>query len=687
MIDCATLEPGRDPLSDLDVIEDELAAVRAGRHLGGRPLSERTRIDRPQQGRRARGPRAGRDGQARPRGPRPGGLHRLRRRPHRAARADLRAWPATSPRPAPPSRRPSSRRGSCCGPRPSTTAGFAVTRENTPDGEVFRVVGERPDALGAPDRLLQRRGGRLPRRPARPARASRTRCSRPVRSPATTVVIGSADNAVVFDWEPTLSAGAELLAGPRGSDLRLDDLPARPATRSARTTPTRRAARTAAREDLAAERRAGHWAVAAEPTSRRERPSAAVEAGEADAARPATGGRPVDASVTGRSCLDFVRVHPPPPRAHAARRIVVKVGLVLADHAPTAGSTSTGCAALVDVARRPGAAAAPRWCWSPPARSRPGSAPLGLRPAPARPGHPAGRRQRRPGRCWSPAYSEAFAPARARPSGRCCSPPTTSPAARTTATPSAPSTGCSTSASSRSSTRTTPSPPHEIRFGDNDRLAALVAHLVHADALRAALRRRRAVRRAARRAPGTPPDPAGARPATTSPTSRIGGAGAGVGTGGMATKVEAAGIATAAGIPTVLTSAAQVARRRWPARTSAPSSRPTGSRRATRLLWLAHATDARAAGCCSTTGAVRAVVDRRKSLLPAGITAVEGSFAAGDPVDLCDPTGRAGGPRPGQLRRRRAARRCSGGPPATWPASSGPAYEREVVHRDDLVLL
>ena len=41
VIDCATLEPDRDPLSDLDVIEAELAAVRAGRTLGGRPLSDR----------------------------------------------------------------------------------------------------------------------------------------------------------------------------------------------------------------------------------------------------------------------------------------------------------------------------------------------------------------------------------------------------------------------------------------------------------------------------------------------------------------------------------------------------------------------------------------------------------------------------------------------------------------------
>ena len=44
VVDCATLEPGRDPMTDLDVIEAELAAYVIDDTLGGRPLSERTRI-------------------------------------------------------------------------------------------------------------------------------------------------------------------------------------------------------------------------------------------------------------------------------------------------------------------------------------------------------------------------------------------------------------------------------------------------------------------------------------------------------------------------------------------------------------------------------------------------------------------------------------------------------------------
>jgi len=77
-----------------------------------------------------------------------------------------------------------------------------------------------------------------------------------------TVVIGAAENAVVFDWEPTMSAGAERLTGPRGSDVRLDNLhrPTREEKRSDYA--DRRAAKAAAQDELKAERKAGHWATA-----------------------------------------------------------------------------------------------------------------------------------------------------------------------------------------------------------------------------------------------------------------------------------------------------------------------------------------------------------------------------------------------------------------------------------------
>src|SRR5215213_1858700 len=97
---------------------------------------------------------------------------------------------------------------------------------------------------------------------------------------------------------------------------------------------------------------------------------------------------------------------------------------------------------------------------------------------------------------------------------------------------------------------------HEIRFGDNDRLAALVAHLVHADALILlsdvdALYSEHPAKPAARKITDvrSEDDLAGIDFATR---------GAAVGTGGMITKIDAARIATSAGIPVVLAAAAEV---------------------------------------------------------------------------------------------------------------------------------
>jgi len=223
---------------------------------------------------------------------------------------------------------------------------------------------------------------------------------------------------------------------------------------------------------------------------------------------------------------------------------------------------------------------------------------------------------------------------------------------------------------------------HEIRFGDNDRLAALVAHLVHADAL-ILLSDVDALY------DGPPSRVTRSRiPLVRGPVDlkdvKIGGSGSGVGSGGMATKVEAAAIATAAGITTILTSTDQAAAA-MAGDDIGTLFAPTGSRRASRLLWLAHATTARGR-LILDDGAVAAVVERRKSLLPAGIVSVEGRFGEGDPVDLCDSAGRAiarglvnydSTELPGLL----------GRTTHDLARELGPSFEREVVHRDDLVLL
>jgi glutamate 5-kinase len=96
---------------------------------------------------------------------------------------------------------------------------------------------------------------------------------------------------------------------------------------------------------------------------------------------------------------------------------------------------------------------------------------------------------------------------------------------------------------------------HEIRFGDNDRLAALVAHLVHADAL-VLLSDVDALYDGPPSRARTSRVPLVRGPADLKDV-KIGGSGSAIGSGGMATKVEAAAIATAAGITTILTSTEQ----------------------------------------------------------------------------------------------------------------------------------
>jgi glutamate 5-kinase len=223
----------------------------------------------------------------------------------------------------------------------------------------------------------------------------------------------------------------------------------------------------------------------------------------------------------------------------------------------------------------------------------------------------------------------------------------------------------------------------EIRFGDNDRLAALVAHLVQADAL--------VLLSDVDALYDGPPGRDGVRrvPLVRGPADleglRIGSAGAaGVGSGGMVTKVEAAAIAASAGVPTLLT-AAPLVREGLAGADVGTWFTARGARRASRLLWLAHA--ARTEGTLVLDeGAVAAVVGRRMSLLPAGITRVEGGFSAGDPVELADPAGRV-------VARGLVNYDAADLPPLLGRSTRelsrelGAGYEREVVHRDDLVLV
>lgn len=223
----------------------------------------------------------------------------------------------------------------------------------------------------------------------------------------------------------------------------------------------------------------------------------------------------------------------------------------------------------------------------------------------------------------------------------------------------------------------------EIRFGDNDRLAALVAHLVGAqalvllsdiDALYTGDPRLRSSLRI--------DEVSGSQDLTgieiTASTSDVS-------TGGMASKLSAAMMATGAGIPVLLASATDAG----PALAGGASSTmvpavgtafaPAVRRTSARLFWLRHAADS-AGSLILDAGAVAAILDRRKSLLPAGIIGATGDFESGDVVDLVGPDGVA------------VARGFVGHDATALPGIIGkslaelPADLRhEVVHADDLI--
>ena len=219
----------------------------------------------------------------------------------------------------------------------------------------------------------------------------------------------------------------------------------------------------------------------------------------------------------------------------------------------------------------------------------------------------------------------------------------------------------------------------EIRFGDNDRLAALVAHLVGADALFL-------LSDVDALYSGDPRKPGAVRIDEVASASDVDGVKAGtvgasgLGTGGMASKLAAARLASSAGIPVLLTGASEAARALSAADVGTAFA-ATGSRLTARRFWLGYATDANGR-LHLDDGAVAAVVGRRRSLLAAGITGVDGDFEAGDVVELVSLAGDV------------VARGVVGYDSAELPSLIGrkshdlpEEQRREVVHADDLVPL
>jgi|SRR5450830_84831 len=258
VLDCATLEPDRDPLSDFDVIEKELAAYAGDVGIeGGRvPLTERPRlvvlnkVDVPEARDLAalvrsdleeRGLTVFEVSAATHEGLRPltFALAELVERTRRES-------------PAPEPARIVLR------PKAVDDAGFTVTLRTDGPHDYFQVLGVKPERwVRQTDFTNDEAVGYLADRLARLGVEEELFAAGAVAGAE--VVIGDGPDAVVFDWEPTMLVGSEMLAGPRGSDMRIEAR-SRPTRGEKRTEYKERMdAKTEARAELWTEHEAGLW--------------------------------------------------------------------------------------------------------------------------------------------------------------------------------------------------------------------------------------------------------------------------------------------------------------------------------------------------------------------------------------------------------------------------------------------
>lgn len=224
---------------------------------------------------------------------------------------------------------------------------------------------------------------------------------------------------------------------------------------------------------------------------------------------------------------------------------------------------------------------------------------------------------------------------------------------------------------------------NEIRFGDNDRLSALIANMVRADAL-VLLTDVDALYTA-------PPKEPGSRKISFVPNVtamideiRVGGTGSGVGTGGMVTKLEAARMAAVSGIPAVMTCASNAG----PALMGdnvGTAFAPVKQRGTAKRLWIKFASHPQGT-LIADAGAAAAVRAGRASLLAAGVLETRGDFAAGDAVWIDDEDGN-------HLARGLVAYDSEEVPDMLGRTTAqlrrllGDEYAHPLVHRDNLVLV
>ena len=258
VVDCATLEPGRDPISDIDVIDAELAAYAGDLDIAGAevPLTERPRlvvlnkIDVPEARDLAEMVRP--DLEAR-------GLQVLS--VSAASHEGLRALTfalaglVEAARAAAPKSAPTR---TVLRPRAVDEKQFTVTGRTSGDRVWFQVRGAKPERWVRQTEFSNDEAvGYLADRLARLGVEEQLFVAGAVAGDE--VVIGPDEGGVVFDWEPTLLSGPELLGGPRGTDRRLEDSDRPTRDQRRKTYKDRMDAKTDARSELWTERESGRW--------------------------------------------------------------------------------------------------------------------------------------------------------------------------------------------------------------------------------------------------------------------------------------------------------------------------------------------------------------------------------------------------------------------------------------------
>ncbi|MFT0846779.1 GTPase ObgE [Actinomycetaceae bacterium L2_0104] len=258
VLDCATLEPGRDPISDYELIESELAAYADQiPPMDDRvPLMDRPRlavlnkIDVPEARELAEFVREDLEGRGL-------SVFEISAVSHEGLRPLSFALAETVARARVEAPAEEEAPRIVLRPRGRDEAAFTISRRSRSGEDFFLVRGEKPErwvrqtdfdndeAVGYLADRLNNIG----------IEKELLRCG---AKAGDMVVIGPEDSGFIFDWEPTMQTGAELL-GPRGSDLRVDES-SRPSRKERREAYfDRMDAKEAARQELWMDREAGHW--------------------------------------------------------------------------------------------------------------------------------------------------------------------------------------------------------------------------------------------------------------------------------------------------------------------------------------------------------------------------------------------------------------------------------------------